>query len=206
MPGTTVGIGLNSPRISAGGVGLEVEGVVMRQAAGEVDHDDGLVRAAQARRASALSRSGKARPPIARPPILRNDRRETPSQYRRFAPNKVSIARSLPKAASDHFHHDPHWLNIGQPFFQNKGASGRGRRSGRGIATGSGPGWPSSVASRPCPCSPDQSTQISNLTEFAFRNRPRIGFRKDQLNQRFRHGFVAKTNPNQTIRPNPTGR
>ena len=45
-------------------------------------------------RSSARSRSGSASPPIARPPILRNDRRETPSQYRRSAPNKVIIGPS----------------------------------------------------------------------------------------------------------------
>jgi len=49
-------------------------------------------------RASARSRSASSRlaPPIARPPTFRNDRRETPSQYRCRGPKSVSMAYSPP--------------------------------------------------------------------------------------------------------------
>src|SRR5689334_10124485 len=44
-------------------------------------------------RASARSNSGRPIPPIARPPSLRNERRDTPSQYRCPEPSNVSMAR-----------------------------------------------------------------------------------------------------------------
>ena len=44
MPGTLVAIGLNSPRTSAGAFGLRSNGVLVGQAARQVDHDDRLRR------------------------------------------------------------------------------------------------------------------------------------------------------------------
>ena len=55
MPGVRVAIGLNSPRIVVGGVGLEVEAVVLRQPAGQEDVDHRLGPGRPASRASAAA-------------------------------------------------------------------------------------------------------------------------------------------------------
>ena len=88
-PGSRVGDRLELAADAVGRVGLEVEGILMRRAARQVDHDHRLVRRAggsdrgSARApASAWSSPGRLSPPIASPPILRNDRRDRPSQYR----------------------------------------------------------------------------------------------------------------------------
>ena len=61
MPGTLVAIGLNSPRISAGRVGLDVPHVLMRRAAAQEDVDDRLVRRGRSVPASASARNTSTR-------------------------------------------------------------------------------------------------------------------------------------------------
>ena len=79
-PGTFVGIGLYSPRMPVGGLGLQIKHVLVRWPAGQEDHDDRLVRPCDPRLRFGLQHLGQRKPPSARPPILRKSRRVTPSQ------------------------------------------------------------------------------------------------------------------------------
>ena len=80
MPGTLVLIGLNSPRISAGRVHLQIEEVLMRRPARQEDHDDRLVRLADAARPLRPAESAAAR---ARPGPVRRSSRTTAAKVRR---------------------------------------------------------------------------------------------------------------------------
>src|SRR3954462_913700 len=80
---------------------------------------------------SARSSSGKPSPPIASPPTLRNDRRETPSQYRCARPNNVSMAPT-PSASATRSPGSPAFVQHQDNLRERRevvksGASGRSR-------------------------------------------------------------------------------
>ena len=113
------------------GLHLEVVHILVRGAAGQVDHDDGFVRSrARARRSAAawaLRTWGNASPPMARPPIFRKCRREWPSQYAAgFWPRMESIAwfsRGWPGALGDSL---AAWLGAGRRTFERGSARASG--------------------------------------------------------------------------------
>ena len=105
MPGTFVAIGLNSPRISDGRLGLDLPHVLVRRTAAQEDVDHRLVRDRVPARASARNKSASdndIRLPIDRPPMRMKSRRRNPSQHVVFSlePKIVSIERPSRKVSS----------------------------------------------------------------------------------------------------------
>src|SRR4030095_7455150 len=96
MPDTFVAIGLNSPRNSAGAVGLRSH---MSWCDGPPLKWTLMIALLELRTpagASAPNTSASVRPPIVIAPNCRNERRETPSQYPDFEPKRMlSMARLL---------------------------------------------------------------------------------------------------------------
>src|SRR5262249_9159561 len=98
MPGTSVAMGLKSPRISAGASGFrsKVPSCDGPPPMNSKMHDLALPPGERVVAAAARCRnnSGKARPAAPKPPTRRKSRREIPSQRRCSLPGIVSMTES----------------------------------------------------------------------------------------------------------------